>query len=72
MLLHDHCTGCKGFATSRGRYFIPRGEAPRDEKFTPEGFAISMHPEKRSCSSISIWFTKQIKPFLRENNGVVV
>ena len=36
MLLHDHCAGCKGFATSRGSYFIPRGEAPRDE-MTPKG-----------------------------------
>ena len=54
----------------REKFFIPRGEAPRDEKFTPEGFAISMHPEKWSCSSISIWFTKQTKPFLRENNEV--
>jgi hypothetical protein len=29
----------------RDKFFIPRGEAPRDEK-CPEGFAISMHPEK--------------------------
>ena len=36
MLLHDHCTGCKSFVTSRGRHFIPRGEAPRDE-MTPKG-----------------------------------
>ena len=28
MLLHDHCAGCKGFATSLGSHFIPRGFAP--------------------------------------------
>ena len=31
-----HSAGCNGFATSRGSYFIPRGEAPRDET-TPKG-----------------------------------
>ena len=36
MLLHDFWAGCNGFATSRGSYFIPRGEAPRDE-MTPKG-----------------------------------
>ena len=30
----------------RDQFFIPRGEAPRDERLSPEGFAISMHPEK--------------------------
>ena len=34
-------------------FFIPRGEAPRDEEMIPEGLAISMHHEKWSCNSIS-------------------
>ena len=38
---------------SRGsHFFIPRGEAPRDEN-EPKGLAISMQPEKWSCNSIS-------------------
>ena len=32
--------------------FIPRGFAPWDEKMTPSGLAISMHPSKWSCNNI--------------------
>ena len=45
ILLHDYFEGCIEIANPKGKFFIPRGEAPRDEK-CPEGFAISMHPEK--------------------------
>ena len=46
ILLHDHFEGCIEIANHKGVIFIPRGEAPRDEEMTPEGLAISMHPEK--------------------------
>ena len=59
ILLHDYFEGCIEIANPKGVFFfIPRGEAPRDEKFSPEGFAISMHPEQCSCSSISVLFAK--------------
>ena len=59
ILLHDHCLGCKGFATSLGSHFIPRGFAPWDE-ITPSGWCktFALHPKQWSCSSILILITK--------------
>jgi hypothetical protein len=40
ILLHDHFEGCNEIANPKGQqFFIPRGEAPRDEKLSPEGFS---------------------------------
>ena len=40
ILLHDHFEGCNEIAKLKGQqFFIPRGEAPRDEKLSPEGFS---------------------------------
>ena len=40
ILLHDHFEGCIEIANPKGQqFFIPRGEAPRDEKLSPEGFS---------------------------------
>ena len=38
---------------SQGSHFSSQGAKPRGMKMTPEGLAISMHPEKWSCNSIS-------------------
>ena len=46
ILLHDHFSGCIEIANPSGVIFIPRGFAPWDEKMTPLGLAISMHPSK--------------------------
>ena len=47
ILLHDHFSGCIEIANPSGVIvFIPWGFAPRDEKMTPLGLAISMHPSK--------------------------
>ena len=47
ILLHDHFSGCIDIANPLGLILsIPRGFAPWDEKMTPSGLAISMHPSK--------------------------
>ena len=43
------------YCQSLGSHFvIPRGFAPWDEKMTPLGLAISMHPSKWSCNNIML------------------
>ena len=47
ILLHDHFSGCIDITNPSGViFFIPRGFAPWDEKMTPLGLAMSMHPSK--------------------------
>ena len=47
ILLHDHFEGCNEIAKLKGQqFFIPRGEAPRDEKLSPAGFSNSIASRK--------------------------
>ena len=56
--MRDRRAGDYGFCNPRESYFIPRGEAPRDEIRIPRVSKNHMPPNRQSRNSIALEFTK--------------